>query len=129
LGQGETLRAVLAEQGITDTFIDPTGEDGEVLSLGLFRELARAETVRDQVLSVGYEPALVDRTTPGTVYWADLTLTENDGSDLEFPQDASGSVRMEARVCGVAAKLSIGKDYSFLKWASLTGPTRNRLGA
>jgi hypothetical protein len=128
-GQAETLRTALAEQGITDTFFDPFNEDGEVLSLGLFRELARAEAVRDQALNAGYEPEMEDRTTPGAVYWANFTQQDSEESGLEYPQDASGSVRMEAIDCRTAAKLSIGKDYSFLKWASLTGPTRNRLGA
>ena len=127
-GQAEILRTALAAQGIADTFYDPPGEDGRVLSLGLFRELARAETVRDQALSAGYEPELERRTTAGTVYWMHLALVDRDGLDPEFPQNASGSVRMEASVCGTAARLSIGKDYSFLKRASLIGPTRNRLG-
>ena len=98
-GQAETISAVLAEHGIVDTYFDPAGEDGEVLSLGVFREFERAETIRDRVLGLGFDPEMTDRTRPGTLYWADLTLQSEENLDLEPLQAAGRIIRLEQRVC------------------------------
>lgn len=100
-GQAAGVIRTLAEHGIVDTAFDPAGAWGDVLSLGVFRELSRAEAVSDRVqtLGVGFEPAITDRTRPGTLYWADLTLETGEDPDLEPLQRAGRIIRLEQRDC------------------------------
>ena len=100
-GQAAGVIRTLAEHGIVDTAFDPAGAWGDVLSLGVFRELNRAEAVSDRVqaLGLGFEPAIMDRTRPGTLYWADLTLETGEDPDLEPLQRAGRIIRLEQRVC------------------------------
>ncbi len=100
-GQAAEIIRTLAERGIVDTAFDPTGAWGAVLSLGVFRELNRAEAVRERVqaLGLGFEPAIMDRTRPGTLYWADLTLAAVEDPDLEPLQPAGRIIRLEQRDC------------------------------
>ena len=100
-GQAAGVIRTLAEHGIVDTAFDPAGAWGDVLSLGVFRELSRAEAVSDRVqaLGLGFEPAITDRTRPGTLYWADLTLETGEDPDLEPLQRAGRIIRLEQRVC------------------------------
>jgi len=100
-GQAGGVIRTLAEHGIVDTAFDPAGAWGDVLSLGVFRALSRAEAVSDRVqaLGLGFEPAITDRTRPGTLYWADLTLETGEDPDLEPLQRAGRIIRLEQRVC------------------------------
>lgn len=100
-GQAAGVIRTLAEHGIVDTAFDPAGAWGDVLSLGVFRELSRAEAVSDRVqaLGLGFEPAITDRTRPGTLYWADLTLETGEDPDLEPLQRAGRIIRLEQRDC------------------------------
>ncbi len=98
-GQADTLGSVLAETGIEDTYFDPSGAEGDVLSLGLFRELVRAEDVREQAVAAGFEPVMVDRTRPGTLYWADLVLAIDEELDLAPLQAGGRIIRMDPRPC------------------------------
>jgi hypothetical protein len=98
-GQADALSDVLDQGGIGDTYFDPTGEEGDVLSLGVFREFNRAETIRIQALDLGFEPVMIERTRPGTVYWADLTLLAEETIDLEPLQAPGRIVRLEQRAC------------------------------
>lgn len=100
--QADELSARLASEGFEDTYFDPTGVDGEVLSLGLFREFARAEALRDRYVDAGFSPELVDRTRPGTIYWADLMVDEAINPDLAQMQAPGRIVRLESRACDIA---------------------------
>jgi hypothetical protein len=98
-GQADTLGSVLAETGVEDTYFDPSGAEGDVLSLGLFRELVRAENVREQAVAAGFDPVMVDRTRPGTLYWADLVLAIDEELDLAPLQAGGRIIRMDPRPC------------------------------
>jgi len=99
-GQADTLGITLGEAGVEDTYFDPSGAEGDVLSLGLFREFERAETVRERVLAAGFDPVIVDRTRPGTLYWADLVLAIDEELGLEPLQGGGRIIRMDPRPCG-----------------------------
>jgi len=98
-GQADTLSEVLADGGVADTYFDPTGEEGDVLSLGVFREFDRAETVRIRAMELGFVPVMVERTRPGTVYWADVTMEDEEDIDLGPLQSPGRIVRLEQRDC------------------------------
>ncbi|HEY5623974.1 MAG TPA: SPOR domain-containing protein, partial [Gammaproteobacteria bacterium] len=82
-----------------DTYFDPTGADGNVLSLGLYRERARAEALRNQIAAAGFQPVLVDRTRSATVFWADFESAEQLDPDLSSLQGASPVVSVQVRYC------------------------------
>jgi hypothetical protein len=95
--------------GVSDAYILPDtspargSTDGatNVLSLGLFSEQARAETRRDEIAKLGFEPLVQNRTRNGEVHWLDVTLQEPgqliDPSLLQ--PESGGIVRLETRAC------------------------------
>jgi hypothetical protein len=97
--QADNYSEQLAEIGVDDTYFDPSGVDGDVLSLGLFRDFVRAETLRERVLVAGFTPEMVNRTRPGTLYWANIE--SDDAMNIDLPQSQSQGqiVRMEPRTC------------------------------
>ncbi|MFP6829248.1 MAG: hypothetical protein VCC36_09475 [Gammaproteobacteria bacterium] len=97
--QADAFGSALAESGVEDSYFDPSGVEGDVLSLGFFREFERAETVREQALAAGLDPVMVDRTRPGTLYWADLVLAIDEELDLEPLQAGGRIIRMDPRPC------------------------------
>jgi hypothetical protein len=78
------------------------GDAGFLISLGVFSEISRAGTLREQVRALGQEPVIVDRTRRGTVYWIDLQLPTDAGLDLEALQTPGRITRLEQRNCGAA---------------------------
>ncbi len=91
----ETLRS----QGVSDSYI-VQGDDGNLISLGVFSEIKRAGRRRQEVRDLGFDPIVTDRSRRGTVYWVDVVLTDPDGLDLERFQTRPGRiVRMEERPC------------------------------
>lgn len=87
----------LREGGVTDSYI--VSEDGSHgISLGVFSEIKRAGTRREQVRALGYEPVVTDRSRRGTVYWVDVELNEAEQLDLASLQQGR-IVRLEERDC------------------------------
>jgi hypothetical protein len=95
--------------GVSDAYILPdtspahgsTDSATNVLSLGLFSEQARAETRRDEIAKLGFEPLVQNRTRNGEVHWLDVTLQEPgqliDPSLLQ--PESGGIVRLETTAC------------------------------
>jgi len=90
--------ARLRDNGITDSYVIPNSDRGNLVSLGVFTEIARAGGRREEARRLGFEPVIVDRTRPGTVYWVDVTL---DGRSLDFEllQSPGRILRLEQRPC------------------------------
>ncbi|HEU4620048.1 MAG TPA: hypothetical protein VFV10_18570, partial [Gammaproteobacteria bacterium] len=76
------------------------GDDGKIISLGVFTEIARAGRLRDQVRALGFEPLVVDRTRREDVYWIDLMLKAGREVDFEALQTPGRITRLEQRPCG-----------------------------
>jgi hypothetical protein len=97
----KTLRG-LREGGVTDSYI--VSEDGgHGISLGVFSEIKRAGTRREQVKALGFDPVVTDRSRRGTVYWVDLELDNDEQLDLESLQQGR-IVRLEERDCDQGAE-------------------------
>ena len=103
--EAEQVLARLHAAGVTDAYImsDTNVADGtaNVLSLGLFSEQARAETRRDEIAKLGFEPVVQNRTRNGEVHWLDVTLQEPGqlvDSTLLQPE-SGGIVRLETMAC------------------------------
>jgi len=103
--EAEQVLARLHTSGVSDAYILPesTSPEGSsnVLSLGLFSEQARAETRRDEIAKLGFEPIVQNRIRNGEVHWLDVTLQEPgqlvDPSLLQ--PESGGIVRLETRAC------------------------------
>jgi len=92
----KTLRG-LREGGVTDSYI-VTDDGGHGISLGVFSEIKRAGTRREQVKKLGFDPVVTDRSRRGTVYWVDVKL--NDAEQLDLASLQQGRiVRLEEREC------------------------------
>ena len=94
----EILAKVRAE-GITDSYVIPNSDSGNLVSLGVFSEISGVSKRRDQVRALGYEPQVVDRTRRATVYWVDVVLTSDQTLDFDSLQTPGRIIRLEQRAC------------------------------
>lgn len=70
----QALAAVrqLAARGVTDYYVVTAGDQENTVSLGQFRDLANAETRRDEIAAMGFQPVLEPRTSDGEQWFIDL---------------------------------------------------------
>ena len=99
----EVLAKVRAE-GITDSYVIPNSDSGNLVSLGVFSEISGVSRRRDQVRALGFEPQVVDRTRRATVYWIDVDLGEDQALDFEALQPPGRIIRLEQRPCEPTAQ-------------------------
>jgi hypothetical protein len=91
----------LERAGIEDAQAMPESEAGRRVSVGLFTEKARAEKRAQAVKRLGYNPEIVERTQPASVYWVDLDVGSNERTvptEGLLSLEDTGS-RLEIRVC------------------------------
>jgi hypothetical protein len=62
----------LAARGVRDYYVVTAGAQENTVSLGLFRDLGNAETRRDELAALGFQPVLEPRTSAGTTWWIDF---------------------------------------------------------
>lgn len=91
----ERLRA----NDIADSYIVPGGEATQTISLGVFSEISRAGSIREQVRALGYEPTVADRSRRATLYWIDVQAPVRTMIDLDALQPPGRINRLEQRVC------------------------------
>lgn len=95
--KAEEVLASLREGGISDSYI--VSDDGsQGISLGVFSEIKRAGTRRQQVQKLGFTPVVTDRSRRGTVYWVDVDLKAEQKLDLASLQQGR-IVRLNERGC------------------------------
>jgi cell division septation protein DedD len=94
----EVLAKVRAE-GITDSYVIPNSDSGNLVSLGVFSEISGVSRRRDQVRALGFEPEVVDRTRRATVYWIDISLGADQTLDFDSLQTPGRIIRLEQRAC------------------------------
>jgi cell division septation protein DedD len=98
----EILGKVRAE-GITDSYVIPNSDSGNLVSLGVFSEISGVSRRREQVRALGFEPKVVDRTRRATVYWVDVNLAAGQTLDFDSLQPAGRIIRLEQRECAESA--------------------------
>lgn len=94
----ERLRA----NGISDSYIVPGAEESQIISLGVFSEISRAASIREQVRALGYDPTVADRSRRATLYWIDVRADGDAVIDLEALQPPGRINRLEQRPCAAA---------------------------
>ena len=95
---------LLTGRGITDVYIMPGSEPGNVLSLGVFSDYQRAQRRANEIRALGFEPQIDDRKRTGSAYWIDVDLATPDQTvDMTMFQTAPGKInRLELRECPTA---------------------------
>lgn len=97
--EANTILARMRAEGITDSYVIPNSDSGNLVSLGVFSEISGVGRRRDQVRALGFEPQVVDRTRRATVYWIDITLAEGQTLDFDSLQPPGRIIRLEQRDC------------------------------
>lgn len=84
----------LSAAGVRDYYVVTTGEQENMISLGLFREAANAERRREQIAALGFPARLRERVDEQQQYWVDYRTA----ADAELPwQSFLVGVRSEVR--------------------------------
>ena len=97
--EANAILAKMRDAGITDSYMIPNSDSGNLVSLGVFSEISGVSRRRDQVRALGYEPKIVDRTRRATVYWVDVVLAAEQTLDFDTLQTPGRIVRLEQRSC------------------------------
>jgi hypothetical protein len=97
------ILAKVRSDGVTDSYVIPNSDSGNLVSLGVFSEISGVSRRREQVLALGYEPKVVDRTRRATVYWVDVVLKGTQVLDFEALQTPGRIIRLEQRSCEAPA--------------------------
>jgi cell division septation protein DedD len=97
--EANTILARMRAEGITDSYVIPNSDSGNLVSLGVFSEISGVGRRRDQIRALGFEPQVVDRTRRATVYWIDITLAEGQALDFDALQPPGRIIRLEQRDC------------------------------
>jgi cell division septation protein DedD len=97
--EANAILAKVRSQGITESYVIPNSDSGNLVSLGVFGEIGNVTRRREQVRGLGYDPKVVDRTRRGTVYWVDVVLTADQTLDFEKLQTPGRIQRLEQRAC------------------------------
>lgn len=102
IGTREEANEILGElhaNGISDSYIVPGGEESQTISLGVFSEIGRAGSIREQVRELGYDPTVSDRSRSATLYWIDVSADGDTEIDLDVLQAPGRINRLEQRLC------------------------------
>jgi cell division septation protein DedD len=97
--EANEILAKVRAKGVTDSYVIPNSDSGNLVSLGVFSEISGVTRRRDEVRALGYEPTVVDRTRRATVYWVDIILQPNQTLDFETLQTPGRIIRLEQRAC------------------------------
>jgi hypothetical protein len=97
--EANAILSKVRAEGVTDSYVIPNSDSGNLVSLGVFSEISGVGRRRDQMRALGYEPKIVDRTRRATVYWVDVVLTAEQTLDFDTLQTPGRIVRLEQRSC------------------------------
>ncbi|HMB73547.1 MAG TPA: hypothetical protein VKQ06_08245 [Gammaproteobacteria bacterium] len=94
--QSEAARIVdvLAENDITEAYVIADGNNGSIVSLGVFSQQERARQRFSDAEALGFSPVVADRSQPGEVFWLDVTA--RDGA--EFPLSDLESLNIDPQL-------------------------------
>jgi len=94
-----SIQAELAENGIDDTLLIANADSGTLISLGVFREIARAGGRAERVGQLGYETVIADNLVTSETYWLDLTVRADAALALDLLQPPGTINRLELTAC------------------------------
>ena len=95
----EILREFHAND-MSDSYNVPRGEESQMGFLGVFSEIGRAGSIREQVRELGYDPTVLDRSRGATIYWIDVLADNEVDIGLDVLQVPGRTSRLEQRLFG-----------------------------
>ena len=101
--EANEILAKVRDTGVTDSYVIPNSDSGNLVSLGVFSEISGVSRRREEVRALGYEPKIVDRTRRATVYWVDVVLAPDQTLDFNSLQTPGRITRLEQRPCEAPA--------------------------
>ena len=101
--QANEILAKVRDAGVTDSYVIPNSDSGNLVSLGVFSEISGVSRLRDEVRALGFEPQVVDRMSRATVYWIDIALASEQTLDFDALQPPGRIIRLERRACDTAS--------------------------
>ncbi len=102
--EARALTGRLASAGIEDFYIVPSGELRNAISLGVFRERARAEYQAAEARRLGFEPAVRGRTLTESAFWLDFEADSVPLGPDDLQTDDGRFLRVEDRACPSAVQ-------------------------
>ena len=100
--QANDILSKVRATGVTDSYVIPNSDSGNLVSLGVFSEISGVMRRREEMRKLGFEPTVVDRTQRARVYWVDVVLRPDQTLDLETFQTPGRIIRLEQRACDSA---------------------------
>ena len=97
----EAAIAKLKDAGVSDVYLLPGQAQSNVISLGVYSVLARAERRVDQIRALGFNAIIQDRKRSVSVYWLYFDLKES-GQHIDpavLSSQPGQIVRVETRPC------------------------------
>lgn len=88
----DAMLARLIDGGLTDAYLVSTEDEGLKISLGLFGDLDRAESVGRQAQSLNMQAEITPRMRDATVFYVDLTLPPGRGAGAMIEQHGEENV-------------------------------------
>lgn len=94
-------QAALQAVGLSDAYVVTEGESGNVVSVGVFADPARATEVAMTVITAGFTPQVSDRLRVLDVFWIDIDREANGGLPAldNLPTGPNGDLPLEMRAC------------------------------
>lgn len=71
--EAATIVEELSQEGIDEAYVIADGNNGNIVSLGVFSEQARARQRFSDAEALGLAPVVANRSQPGEVFWLDVT--------------------------------------------------------
>ncbi len=98
----------LRENGVTDIYIEPSGEQRNAVSLGIFSDRARAESHASNIRAIDFGAVVSERFRPAQAYWVDVDLAAS------FPASAFLDTHVRRRRTAQTRRIDRSVDTSGL---------------
>ena len=79
--QALAMARKLSAKGVSDYYVVTAGDRQNTISLGLFHDPANAKRRQKQLVDLGFQPRLQERTETLPQYWVDIALPKKPGFD------------------------------------------------
>ncbi|MBA3565037.1 MAG: SPOR domain-containing protein [Gammaproteobacteria bacterium] len=90
----------LKERSVAESYIVPSGDERNAISLGVFAERERALRRAAQITALGYAPKIADRHRSGAVYWVDTEIGPAGQLSADDFEPIPGRIlRLEVETC------------------------------
>jgi hypothetical protein len=77
----------LGREGMSEAYVIADGNNGSIVSLGVFSEQARAQQRFADVEALGLAAVVANRSQPGEVFWLDVTASDGRAFEVtELPE-------------------------------------------